>query len=312
MNRVKSRRQRPETETDTVRWALVLSGGGSRGFAHIGVLRALEERGVPKPSFVAGASMGAIIGALYASGWPVKDIEAYARGFEIGNYLDNPAFRLPDISLSRLVQAGSALGALVRGHSIDSGAKAHAELDRLLRGARIQDFPVPFACTATDLVTGRTVVLDSGPAADAIRASMSFPAVFAPVVRDGMVLVDGGVLDNMPCDVARARGYRHVLASDVTPFEEARPARLSNGLSVLMRCYDIAAAAAQRPIEAQADLVIETRDNRSVLKFDGAAALVDTGYTNTRARSAELDAFFGRGHRFSFLAGLLRGKLGSR
>jgi hypothetical protein len=169
-----------------MKWALVLSGGGARGLAHIGVIKELERLGVPSPSLVAGTSMGAIIGALYASGWDAARLEAYARDFDIRDHIENPAFRLPDFAPLRILRAGSAMSGLLGSLALDTGTKASEELSRLLGELHIEDMPIPFACAATDLLSGNRVVLDSGPAVMAIRASMSFPGLFTPVWMDNM------------------------------------------------------------------------------------------------------------------------------
>ena len=278
-----------------MKWALVLSGGGARGLAHIGVIRELERLGAPRPGFVAGTSMGAIIGAMYALGWDSARMEAYATRFDPRDFVDNPAFRLPDLGISRVVQAGAALGAIVRGRSVDSGNKARAELGRIFGDVRIEDMPTPFACTASDLATGALVVQDSGNLADAVRASISFPGVFAPVQRGGALLVDGGVLDNMPCDLATARGFSRVLASDVSPFKTIDPSTLQNGMSVLMRCFDISAERGQGPVAALADLTVTTFDERAAFDFSKPASIIELGSRSAKARSVELERFFRKG-----------------
>ncbi len=277
-----------------MKWALVLSGGGARGLAHIGVIKELERRGAPKPSFIAGSSMGAIIGAMYAIGWDSGRMEAYARTFDPRSFVDSLAFKLPDIAISRVVQAGAALGSLFRGQAVDSGNKAHAELRRIFGSMRIEDLPIPFACTACDLASGKLIVQSAGNLADAVRASMSFPGVFAPVAVDGFLLVDGGVLNNMPCDLAAARGYRRILASDVTPFREVNPASLTNGLSVLMRCFDIAAEKAQGPVNKLSSLTITTSDDRAAFDFDHAESVIDLGERCAKAAGSNIDHFFAK------------------
>jgi NTE family protein len=278
-----------------MRWALVLSGGGARGLAHIGVLKALEKRGVPRPSFIAGTSMGAILGAMYANGWDAAGLESYALRFNLGDFLDNPAFKLPDYKLSRFVQAGSALGALIRGRSLDSGARALAEFDRLFGEALIEDLPVPFACVSTDLANGCAVVHERGSVASALRASMAFPGVFEPVKRGASLLVDGGILDNLPCDVAARRGFRHILASDVSPLQHVDPSQLTNPLAVLYRCFDVAAESAQRTASSLAELTITSYDGRSPFQFENLPSLIQLGEHSTNTAGNLLDRFFARG-----------------
>jgi NTE family protein len=138
-------------------------------------------------------------------------------------------------------------------------------------------------------------VQDGGNLADAVRASISFPGVFAPVQRGGSLLVDGGVLDNMPCDLAKARGFSRVLASDVSPFKNVDPAAIQNGMSVLMRCFDVAAERAQGPVAALADLTITTFDERASFDFSKPAAIIELGCRSAKARGAELERFFRKG-----------------
>ncbi|PKL09763.1 MAG: hypothetical protein CVV51_02215 [Spirochaetae bacterium HGW-Spirochaetae-7] len=278
-----------------MKWALVLSGGGARGLAHIGVIKELERRGFPSPAFVAGASMGAIIGAMYSMGWDAARMEDYARSFRFGDFMENPAFRLPDFALSRLVQAGAALRAMLRGPGLDSGSRVLAEFRRLFGDTRIEDMPVPFACTATDLVSGRTVVLDSGPLADALRISMSYPGVFAPVRKDDMLLVDGGILDNMPCDAAKARGFRRILASNVSPLEEIDASSMLNGMAVVMRCLNAATRRAHQHIDAMASLTVTSFDNSATFGFEHVDALIGLGQRSAMLSAADIERFFARG-----------------
>jgi NTE family protein len=294
-----------------MRWALVLSGGGARGLAHIGVLKALERRGFPRPSFIAGTSMGAILGAMYANGWDAAGLESYALRFNLSDYMDNPAFKLPDARLSRFLQAGSALGSLIRGHSLDSGAGALAEFQRLFGEAAIEDMPIPFACVATDIASGRAIVQDKGSVASALRASMSFPGVFEPVRRGDSLLVDGGILDNLPCGIAASRGFKRILASDVSPFQRVEPAQLSTSMAILYRCFDVASESAQKAHGGPADLTITSYDGRSVFLFDDTPALIRLGEKSADAAGVELERFFDRGpaRLFDWMKrGLKRGK----
>jgi NTE family protein len=291
-----------------MKWALVLSGGGARGLAHIGLLRKLEELGCPPPSFIAGCSMGAIVGALYAAGWSADRIEDYALTFEIKRFLENPAFRLPDFALSRLLRAGAAMGALATGRAMDSGSKVLAELERLLEGRRFEDMAIPFACVATDLCSGKERVFDSGPLAIALRASMSVPGVFSPVALGEDFLVDGGIVNNLPCSVARARGYKKILASDVSPFLAQSPAMLASGTSILLRSFDVAAHMALLPSEALASVKVVSDGEITSFQFDEVQAAVRMGEDGFNASLPEIRRFFRLSpfHLGEFLAKLLK------
>ncbi len=291
-----------------MKWALVLSGGGARGLAHIGLLRGLERLGCPPPSFIAGTSMGAIVGALYAAGWSADRIEEYARAFDIKRFLENPAFRLPDFALSRLLRAGAAMGALATGKAMDSGAKVLAELERILEGRRFEDLAIPFACMATDLRGGKERAFDSGPLAIALRASMSVPGVFAPVTLGDEYLADGGIVNNLPCSLARAKGFTKILASDVSPFSVQSPAELASGVSILLRSFDVAANAAQAASESLASVRVVSNGELSSFQFDQLDAAIRMGTDGFNAALPEIRRFFGLSpfHLGEFLAKLLK------
>jgi NTE family protein len=172
------------------RIGLALGGGGARGWAHIGVLRALERAGI-KPDVVCGTSVGALVGALSLAG-RLDALEGWALGlnrFRIAGYLD---FR-------------------VRGGMI-SGNRLTAALREYLGDLTIEELPVPFACVATDLLTGHEVWLRQGNLVEMLRASFSLPGLFSPVEVDGRWLVDGALVNPLPVSVCRAMGARVVIA----------------------------------------------------------------------------------------------------
>ena len=177
---------------DRVRVGLALGGGVARGLAHIGVLSVLEEAGVAIDC-VAGTSMGAIIGASYCAGLGIDDLKAIAA-------------RTGWLSVSRpLVSAGGLFTFNQMERWIEENI---GEFD-------VRDLAIPFACVASDLVTGERVVLWRGRRCTAIRASCSVPGFVPPVESDGRLLVDGGITDNIPADVARMLGADYVIGVDV-------------------------------------------------------------------------------------------------
>lgn len=176
----------PNPETgDTPGIVLALSGGGAPGLAHIGALQVLAEHGIPVRAVV-GTSIGAEVGALYASGMPLEELAALATTFDWKQTL---ALFLPDLPAGGLV----------------SGTRITEFLRARLGSRVIEDLPVGYAAVATDLETGEQVVLDSGDLVEAVRASVSLPGLIAPLRRGGRTLVDGGVLNPVPFDVARER-----------------------------------------------------------------------------------------------------------
>jgi NTE family protein len=252
--------------------------------------------------------MGAIVGALYAAGWSAERIADYARSFDIKRFLENPAFRLPDFALSRLLRAGAAMGALATGRAMDSGSKVLAELERILEGRRFEDLAIPFACMATDLCGGKERVFDSGPLAIALRASMSVPGVFSPVELGDEYLADGGIVNNLPCSLARARGFKRILGSDVSPFSPQSPATLASGVSILLRSFDVAANAAQSASESLASVLVVSDGDISAYQFDKVEAAIRMGIDGFNASLPEIRRFFGLTpfHLGEFLAKLLK------
>ena len=205
------------------RTALVLSGGGAKGLAHIGVLRVLDSLGV-RPDLVVGTSMGAVVGALYASGYSGRELDSLARV-------------VPLASLFRTYQplAPRSLGILQplviweqgeRRFALQSASVVEAEANALVNAAMLRgnllargDFdslPIPFRAVATDLAHREVVIMKSGDLAQAARASAAVPLLFAPEHRDGRYLVDGGLSANIPVAVARSEGAERVIVVDAT------------------------------------------------------------------------------------------------
>lgn len=205
--------------------ALVLSGGGARGGAHIGVLRVLEREGVPIDMIV-GVSYGALVGGLYAAGYSVDDLQRVileTDWWEITS--DNPDRRLSN--MNRKPMADRQMLALrleelklKLPYGIFAGQKIHQFLNQLTLGATYKarnDFdqlPTPFRAIATDILSGEQVVMANGSLGAAIRASISVPGVFAPLSRERTHLVDGGIVNNLPVDVALDAGADLVIAVD--------------------------------------------------------------------------------------------------
>jgi NTE family protein len=208
------------------RIGLVLSGGGARGIAHIGVLKVLEQERVPIDA-IAGTSMGAVVGGLYASGLSAAEIERIVTSLNWQEaFRDNPPRE--DLTLRRKQEDQNFLVKFplgIRGGKflLPKGLVKGQQLNQMLRRltlpvARINNFdelPTPFRALATDLETGDAVTISSGDLTNAMRASMSAPGVFAPVDRAGHLLVDGGISENLPIDVARSMNVDILIVVDV-------------------------------------------------------------------------------------------------
>lgn len=208
------------------RIGLALGGGGARGIAHISVLRTLEELRIPIDC-VAGTSMGALVGGLYASGMSVDEMEQLVVSTDWKRLFDDSLER-PERSFRRkqddrdslaTVGVGIKAGGIKLSPGLLQGERILAMFERsTLQVSAIDDFdrlPIPYRAVATDLNTGEAVVLDHGSLAMAMRASMSLPGVFQPVEVGGRVLLDGGLVNQVPVDVVRAMGADLVIAVDV-------------------------------------------------------------------------------------------------
>mgnify|MGYP005832352617 CR=1 FL=1 len=243
---------------------LALSGGSALGLAHVGVLQWLEQHHIPV-DFIAGTSMGALVGALYATGLDGKEIEGFVRGLD-WNAAFSPSVPFRHLAFRRkedrrdfpsTIEFGVGKGlklpaGLSAGHgaglAISRFAAPYDHLDSFDR------LPTPFRCVATDLKQGREVVFARGPLTVALRASMSLPALFAPVEWEGMTLVDGGLLNNLPVDVVRSMGADIVIA--VALDKPPDPDQYISLLGVAGRSISIMIAANERRSMGHADLVL--------------------------------------------------------
>lgn len=289
-------------EPSRPRIGLVLSGGGARGLAHVGVLEALEEQRIPIDA-IAGTSMGAVVGGLYASGMTPKEIDELLRGIDWSvAFRDRPArntlnFRRKQDDREFLVRF--PLGIQSGSFRVPRGLIQGQRLTQTLRletlpVAAIEDFdrlPTPFRAVAADLETGARVVLGSGDLPSAMRASMSAPGVFAPVEIDGRLLVDGGIVENLPVDVAKALGVDIVIAVDVG-FQPVGRKQLTSALAVSNQAVTIMMqreTIRQRSILGSGDVLIEP-DLGNLMSTDFAAAerLIGLGLAATRANAERL------------------------
>ncbi|CAI8709885.1 NTE family protein [Pseudomonas chlororaphis] len=282
---------------------LVLSGGAARGLAHIGVLKALEEQGV-KIDAIAGTSMGAVIGGLYASGYKIDELEKLALGIDWQQALSDAPPR-EDIPFRRkqddrdfLVKQKLSFrddGSLGLPLGVIQGQNLALLLESMLAHASdTRDFdklPIPFRAVATDIASGEKVVFRKGHLPRVIRASMSIPAVFAPVEMDGRLLVDGGMTDNIPLDVARDMGVDIAIVVDIgTPLRSRQ--QLATVVDVLNQSITLMT---RRNSEEQlaslhkSDVLIQPPlASFGVTDFGRAQEMIDAGYRATRILDARL------------------------
>lgn len=222
---------------------VVLSGGGAKGASHIGVLKYLEELGIPV-DYVAGTSMGSIIGGFYAMGYSPDELSQLISGMDwseyVGNKIDRPwmsnemrqrnstmILNVP-FSLENLIDHNSNTTFLSQ---LPSAYVNNSSLINLFNNLSVgyqeemdfNDLPIPFACVATDMITGKEVVLRSGNVPTAMRASMAIPGVFSPVQMGDKMLVDGGLVNNFPADVLREMGADIIIGVEITSTKDVTP-----------------------------------------------------------------------------------------
>jgi len=240
------------------RLGLALGSGAARGLAHIGVLKALSQHNVPI-DYLAGSSVGAVVGALFAAGYPVSKLIEVGKSMSIGR-LARPTLSRRGLSSSQVVE--------------DLVVSLIGDLD-------FNDLPIPLTVVATDLRTGREVYLDSGRVALAVRASAGFIGVYAPVEIGGVPLVDGGVAMASPVGPVRAMGADVVVAVDVIP-SVVFSSFPDNIFSIVTRTLDILIKRAEKPSIDQADFVIEPLSGDvGSFEFDRVEQLVALGNFST-------------------------------
>jgi NTE family protein len=260
----------PTVEARPPKVALVLGGGAARGFAHVGVIRVLEQERLPI-DLVVGTSVGSLIGALYAS---------ERNAFE----LEWAAFQLKQEDLFDYGMLSAVLGmGLARGERLEAFVKGK------VKQQTIEELPLPFAAVATDLNWGTRIVLDHGPVGRAVRASSAIPGVFEPVVIDGKLLVDGGVVDNIPIEVARAKGADLVVAVDIS--EDVGNVNIKNLVDVLLQSSNIMFSVNVAHRRAGADVLVQPKvGGIGMLDFARRKEAMDAGIAAAREAAPRIRA----------------------
>lgn len=244
---------------------LALGGGFARGIAHIGVLKALESERIPV-SFIAGTSVGALIGAAYCSGVSILELEEIAT-----------RVRFRDLARWTLSRYGFA-----------SNQRMNVFLNRILKVKTFEELKLPLAITATDFTTGEGVVFRSGPLAEAVRASCAYPGVFLPVMVNGRLLVDGMLAHSLPSQPAREMGAEKVIAVNLkTSWGSKEGPR--HIFDVIGQCFSIAQSMNCASSRSCADLVIEPDVTQFRYDdFEHSTELVKIGEESVRAALPEI------------------------
>ena len=251
-------------------WALVLMGGGARGLAHVGVLRVLEKNGLT-PDIIAGTSMGAIVGGLFAAGLSGSKLTEMLGGLSLDKYVDRPAhrslFKRPR-NLFEYVMLSDYKNRFFSKMGLGKEDAIETYLKSCVGDVRIEDLPIKFVCNAVDLVSGKEVLFTEGALAKALRATMSLPLIFAPVRMQGMLLLDGGVLNSAPVEAAEKAGAEVTVLVDIhRPLRKMAPGKLKNTFQVVQRMIDMVWAESFEERARHADFVLRVPVDLGTLDF---------------------------------------------
>jgi NTE family protein len=298
---VRSQELPKHDETRHPKLGLVLEGGGALGLAHIGVITWMEEHRIPV-SYVAGTSMGGLVGGIYATGRSPAEVRQLINGIDWDQVLSGVTpFR--DLSFRRKQDAHDVPGQLEFGlrdglqfpSGFNTGQEVNLVLDRVALPyseiASFNDLPIPFACVSSDLVTGKPHVFRDGSLAFAMRSTMSLPGIFTPVRSGKHLYVDGFLLDNLPIDVGKEMGADVVLGVHL----ETAPMNPNTNLSsfgVLGQSISVMSAVNVTRSMEQADLLIVVPLQKyTSLDYDKADAIIKLGYDAAAAKATVLSAF---------------------
>ncbi|WP_324024993.1 patatin-like phospholipase family protein [Maribacter sp. BPC-D8] len=276
---------------------LVLSGGGAKGMAHIGALRVIEEAGV-KIDYIGGSSMGAIVGALYAAGYTADELDSIFRATNIGSLIQDNLPRSAKTFYEKEDSERYSLTLPIKNFKVtvppafSGGQNIYNEFVRLLYHVKdIDDFnmlPTPFVCIATDIETGRQVILNSGYLPEAILASGTLPSLFEPTIINDKVLIDGGVVNNYPIDEVRAMGADIIIGVDVQHDLSDREALLS-ATEILLQINNYRTVADMKIKSEKTNIYIKPNiEEYSLIDFNRMGEIVKTGEDAANLKIDEL------------------------
>ncbi|NCC64993.1 MAG: hypothetical protein EOM15_10095, partial [Spirochaetia bacterium] len=286
---------------DAPKIALVLGGGGARGIAHIAVLEALEAEGVPI-DLVVGTSMGSLVGALYCAGYSPRDIRQLLLETDLIGLFSSPPLDRHRIDDQPFVQNYEHLFTLGFGKLGLGDVPALISDQRVLellgflfaKYSNPMDFdalPIPFRCVSTDIVSAQRIVHEQGSLVSAVRSSISIPLVFTPFPQeDGTFAVDGGVVDNLPIELARSLGYDIVIACDVNEIQIQDPEQLMSLSAVAMQTIILVTQSAASEQHPSADLVFLPKlEDVFALDFTKYDLILDRGAASVEEKRSELE-----------------------
>lgn len=296
-----SQEDTPHANARRPKLGLVLEGGGALGLAHVGVLQWLEEHRIPI-SYVAGTSMGGLVGGIYSTGRSPAEVKELVNSIHWDAVIrgDIP---FQDLSFRRKQDAREVPSSLEfglrNGLQFPAGFNTGQQVDLILDQFALpyseldsfNDLSIPLACVATDLISGKPHVFRSGPLAEALRSTMSLPGIFTPVRSGDHIYADGGLLNNIPIDVARQMGAEVVIGIHLETAPLDPKASLSS-FSVLEQSLSVVIAANELRSMEQADLLVSVPLQKyNSLDYNQAEAIIKEGYAAAAAKASVLSAF---------------------
>ncbi|WBU90431.1 patatin-like phospholipase family protein [Cellulophaga omnivescoria] len=286
-----------KSSKDSVKVGLVLSGGGAKGLAHIGALKVIEEAGV-KIDYIGGTSMGAIIGALYASGYSANELDSIFKSVDVSLLIQDNLPRGAKTFYDKEDAERYALSLPFNNFkvsfpsAISSGQNIYNLLVKLLYHVKdTKDFnklPIPFFCIATDVETGQEILLNKGYLPEAIMASGTFPSLFEPAEIDNKILIDGGVVNNYPIEKLKKLGANIVIGIDVQDGLADRD-KLSSGTEVLLQINNYRTVNDMKSKAKLTDVLIKPSiEKYSVIDFDLGTEIIESGEIAAREKINDL------------------------
>ncbi len=266
---------------------LVLSGGGAKGLAHVGVLKYLEKAGI-KPDYITGTSMGSIIGGLYAIGYSADELDSIVRAINWPVIMNDkiPLYDVEPLEKKNYNRFEFEFDIKKDGLKLPNGMIQGQRISQLLSQLtwrvagkkNFDDYPIPFRCVACDLITGKQYIFKSGDLMTALRASMAIPSVFTPVQVDSMYLVDGGVLNNFPVDVCRKMGADIIIGVNVSHGDYPKIEDLNSIVKILMTAAMLGSTQVVVQAVKNTDLLISPDlSPYSTGSFDQAEKIIQQG-----------------------------------